>query len=256
MPRYAELQATTNFSFLPGGSHPEELVAQAKALGLDGARRHRPQHARRRRARARRRQGGRPAAHRRRAARSSQRWLPEPPLPADRPRRLWPPLPPALARPDAAPRKASARSISTTSPPMPRARSSSPSPPDGWDWREARCRSRHLTQATPILRRRGRSPFPAPALAAPAARALDPTQRWPRHRAAISHRLADLAASHRGRRSRPRPLYLAAAHSYRGDDRARIAALARARRALPARRSSPPATCSITPPTAARCRTC
>src|SRR5688500_7950299 len=31
---YAELQVTTNFSFLRGASHPEELVAQAKALGL------------------------------------------------------------------------------------------------------------------------------------------------------------------------------------------------------------------------------
>jgi error-prone DNA polymerase len=31
---YAELQTTTNFSFLRGGSHPQELVAQAKALGL------------------------------------------------------------------------------------------------------------------------------------------------------------------------------------------------------------------------------
>ena len=35
MPRYAELQVTTNFSFLRGASHGEELVAQAKALGLD-----------------------------------------------------------------------------------------------------------------------------------------------------------------------------------------------------------------------------
>ena len=34
MTRYAELDVTTNFSFLPGGSHPEELVATAKALGL------------------------------------------------------------------------------------------------------------------------------------------------------------------------------------------------------------------------------
>ena len=33
-PAYAELQATTNFTFLTGGSHPAELVAQAKALGL------------------------------------------------------------------------------------------------------------------------------------------------------------------------------------------------------------------------------
>src|SRR5690606_31201476 len=33
-PAYAELQVTTNFSFLRGGSHPHELVAEAKALGL------------------------------------------------------------------------------------------------------------------------------------------------------------------------------------------------------------------------------
>jgi len=33
-PAYAELQAMTNFSFLEGGSHGEEIVAQAKALGL------------------------------------------------------------------------------------------------------------------------------------------------------------------------------------------------------------------------------
>lgn len=31
--QYTELQVTTNFSFLRGGSHPEELVAQAAALG-------------------------------------------------------------------------------------------------------------------------------------------------------------------------------------------------------------------------------
>ncbi|WP_210208529.1 PHP domain-containing protein [Rhodoplanes roseus] len=34
MTAYAELAATTNFSFLRGASHPEELVLQAKALGL------------------------------------------------------------------------------------------------------------------------------------------------------------------------------------------------------------------------------
>jgi error-prone DNA polymerase len=34
MTSYAELQVTTNFSFLRGGSHAEELVAQAKHLGL------------------------------------------------------------------------------------------------------------------------------------------------------------------------------------------------------------------------------
>ena len=32
---YAELDITTNFTFLTGASHPDELVAQAKALGLD-----------------------------------------------------------------------------------------------------------------------------------------------------------------------------------------------------------------------------
>ena len=31
---YAELQVTSNFSFLRGASHPEELVEQAQALGL------------------------------------------------------------------------------------------------------------------------------------------------------------------------------------------------------------------------------
>ena len=33
---YAELATTTNFSFLRGASHPEEMVAQAMALGLAG----------------------------------------------------------------------------------------------------------------------------------------------------------------------------------------------------------------------------
>lgn len=33
--RYAELQATSNFTFLRGGSHPEELVEQAKIYGYD-----------------------------------------------------------------------------------------------------------------------------------------------------------------------------------------------------------------------------
>ena len=34
MQAYAELQVTTNFTFLEGGSHPEELVLRAAALGL------------------------------------------------------------------------------------------------------------------------------------------------------------------------------------------------------------------------------
>ncbi|MFP4143694.1 MAG: error-prone DNA polymerase [Phycisphaeraceae bacterium] len=33
---YAELQATSNFTFLTGGSHPQELVRQAAALGHEG----------------------------------------------------------------------------------------------------------------------------------------------------------------------------------------------------------------------------
>ncbi len=36
MPRYAELATTTNFSFLRGASHPEELVARALELGHCG----------------------------------------------------------------------------------------------------------------------------------------------------------------------------------------------------------------------------
>src|SRR5262249_55998076 len=32
--RYAELDVTTNFSFLRGGSHPEQLVAPANPLAL------------------------------------------------------------------------------------------------------------------------------------------------------------------------------------------------------------------------------
>jgi error-prone DNA polymerase len=35
-PAWAELVAMSNFSFLRGASHPEELVIQAKALGLEG----------------------------------------------------------------------------------------------------------------------------------------------------------------------------------------------------------------------------
>ena len=34
--RFAELAVTTNFSFLRGGSHPEELVSERAELGLAG----------------------------------------------------------------------------------------------------------------------------------------------------------------------------------------------------------------------------
>ncbi len=36
---YCELQVTSNFSFLRGASHPEELIQQAAAFG-GGCRRH------------------------------------------------------------------------------------------------------------------------------------------------------------------------------------------------------------------------
>ena len=35
-PAYAELMVTSNFSFLRSGSHPEELVSAAMAMGLSG----------------------------------------------------------------------------------------------------------------------------------------------------------------------------------------------------------------------------
>ena len=35
-PEYAELHCWSNFSFLEGGSHPEELVGEALRLGLRG----------------------------------------------------------------------------------------------------------------------------------------------------------------------------------------------------------------------------
>jgi len=35
-PAYAELQATSNFTFLRGASHPQELAVAAAALGLAG----------------------------------------------------------------------------------------------------------------------------------------------------------------------------------------------------------------------------
>ena len=34
-PRYAELHCTSNFSFLEGASHPEELVLRAHSLGYE-----------------------------------------------------------------------------------------------------------------------------------------------------------------------------------------------------------------------------
>ena len=44
MTPYAELQTTSNFSFLRGAAHPEELVARAAERDLERHRDHRPQH--------------------------------------------------------------------------------------------------------------------------------------------------------------------------------------------------------------------
>ena len=52
MTAYAELAVTTNFSFLRGASHPQEMVGRRPSAGPCRHRHRRPQHARRRRARA------------------------------------------------------------------------------------------------------------------------------------------------------------------------------------------------------------
>ena len=95
-PRFAELAAMTNFSFLRGASHPEEMVARAAELGSresgsPTATRWRASCARMcSRARTGRRWGhaGRP----RRAARLRRRNA-GPPRLSEGPRRLRPPLP-------------------------------------------------------------------------------------------------------------------------------------------------------------------
>ena len=69
---YAELHCHTNFSFLDGASHPEELVDEAARLGLAGAGGHRP----RRLLRDRPLRGGGPGrGAARRCSAPSSRWL-------------------------------------------------------------------------------------------------------------------------------------------------------------------------------------
>ena len=104
MTAYAELQVTSNFSFLRGGSHPEELVLQAGGAGPPRPCADRSQHAGRRRARPRRGERGRHPLRRRRATRPPAARRDARPLAAllpDRPRRLWPPVAADLARPAA-----------------------------------------------------------------------------------------------------------------------------------------------------------
>ena len=91
LPAYAELHCLSNFTFLRGASHPEELVAARARARLRGARHHRRVLARRRRARARRGEGARAQAHRRHA-RSRLDDGPKLVLLAHRPRRLRQPL--------------------------------------------------------------------------------------------------------------------------------------------------------------------
>ncbi len=62
---YAELHCLSNFSFLRGASHPEELVARAAELGYAALADHRRMLGRGRGARARRGPRARPEAHRR-----------------------------------------------------------------------------------------------------------------------------------------------------------------------------------------------
>ena len=124
---YAELHCHSNFSFLDGASHPEELAIEAARLGLEALGDHRPRRLLRRGALRRSGQGGRPpdgVRHRDRAVgarhpvgpdprptrsgRSTPAWSPTPsPRPVGhppararrRPRRLRPALAGAQHRP-------------------------------------------------------------------------------------------------------------------------------------------------------------
>ncbi len=114
MSRYIEFAAASNFSFLRGASHPEELMLQAARLGLVGPRAVRPQFGRRRGARASdqaraeacaRLSSGRAARLRRRHARHSRL--------SARPRRPGAGSAACSRAATCAPRRASASSIST-----------------------------------------------------------------------------------------------------------------------------------------------
>ena len=95
--RYVELHCKTNFSFLEGASHPDELVDRGGQAGLCRAGRHRSEQPGGRGPRPRRRQGGRPQAdHRGRD--HAGRCQPRLAL-GDEPRWLWPALPALDPRP-------------------------------------------------------------------------------------------------------------------------------------------------------------
>ena len=214
-PRYAELDVTTNFSFLRGGSHAEELVATAKALGLaaiDITDRNTlaeldvttnfsflrgGSHAEELVATAKAlglcgNRRHRPQHACRRGARASCR------------------------------ARRSAASNSSSAPPRSRRCAEPACLPNG---------PRRLRQALPAAHA-----WPAPRrereMHAPSRRRRRPRRRPHLHRAApddfppletISNRSSAASSRRWGRKTR---LYLAASHSYRGDDRARIEALA------------------------------
>ena len=240
-PRYAELQVTTNFSFLRGASHGEELVAQAHALGLAaiavtdrntlsgvvrahlaakelglklivGAR----LDLRMRRACCACRATGRRTGGCRACCRSGR----------------------------CAPRRAPARSISTMSPSTPKGQIFIALAPDDWDWRASAARyDGHAAHRRhhPLRRVQGLLHFPSPLrgrarvggvhnLRVPApppprpspSRGREKKEKSPKHRReSFEEQLRRIKEALGGA-----ALYLAASHTYRGDDRARIAALA------------------------------
>ncbi len=159
-PRYAELQVTTNFSFLRGASHGEELVAQAHALGLAAIA-----------VTDRNTLSGVVRAHL--AAKElglklivgARLDLQDAPsllcLPRDR--QAYGRLSRFCPWGRGAPRRAPAPSISTMSRSTPRGRSSSPSPPDDWDWRASATHGHPAHRRHhPLSRDEGLHPSPSP----------------------------------------------------------------------------------------------
>ena len=92
MSAYAELAVTTNFSFLRGASHPQEMVAARRRTRPRRHRHRRPQQFCRRGARLRRSAEQKNKTSRRHPPRHD-RWFRGARL-SDRSRRLWPALPP------------------------------------------------------------------------------------------------------------------------------------------------------------------
>src|SRR5262249_46147027 len=90
-PAYAELQVTSNFSFLLGASHPDELVVTRPVARPPRDPNPHPQRLSRPRPPPSPREAGRPPPRHRLPPRFARRH--EPPRLSRGPRRLWPPLP-------------------------------------------------------------------------------------------------------------------------------------------------------------------